>query len=147
MTANPPFWETKSLEEMSSDEWEQLCDGCAKCCVFKLEDEDSDEFFVTDICCQYLDLEACRCNHYEQRHSKVPDCVQVTLELARDARWLPNTCAYRLLANGQPLAHWHPLLSGDPDTVFTAGISVKGHVCHETPGVILEQHLLDWPNY
>jgi len=147
MISNAAFWETKSLEEMSAEEWEQLCDGCARCCAFKLEDEDSGEFFVTDVCCRYLDLDSCRCTHYPLRHQKVPDCVEVTPELARNAPWLPNTCAYRLLAHGDSLPAWHPLISGHSDSVAAAGISVAGYVHHETPGIILEQHLLDWPDY
>lgn len=124
------FWETKTLEEMSEAEWERLCDGCARCCQIKLEDVDSGELFYTNVVCRYLDATACRCTQYDRRSLLVPDCVKVTPQVARQS-WLPETCAYRLLAEAKPLPEWHPLISGDRDTVHRAGASVRGRVVSE----------------
>jgi uncharacterized cysteine cluster protein YcgN (CxxCxxCC family) len=140
------FWESKSLDELSSAEWEALCDGCGRCCLLKLEDEYSGELFHTSVICRYHDSERCRCTRYTERHRLVPDCVEVTPELARTAGWLPDTCAYRLLAQGRPLFAWHPLVSGDPDSVHRAGVSVRGKAVSETyvhPDE-LEEHLVHW---
>jgi uncharacterized cysteine cluster protein YcgN (CxxCxxCC family) len=121
-----PFWKRKSLSEMTDEEWESLCDGCGKCCLAKLEDEDTGEICWTSIGCRLFDGENCRCKDYENRFSLVPDCVRLTPENAGKISWLPKTCAYRLLANGRDLPDWHPLVTGDPDSVHGAGISVKG---------------------
>lgn len=121
-----PFWQTKTLAEMSREEWESLCDGCGLCCLQKLEDEETAEVYYTDLHCQYLDPQALRCTTYLTRQEKVPNCVWLTAEQAHQFHWLPRTCAYRLLANGQPLYAWHPLISGDPETVHQAGISMRG---------------------
>ena len=126
--AAQPFWVSKTLEEMSDREWESLCDGCGRCCLVKLEDEDSGEIHYTDVGCTLLDGESCRCRDYPNRQAVVPDCVRLTPQGARTLRWLPSTCAYRLVAEGKSLAWWHPLVSGDPDTVHLAGISVRGEV-------------------
>jgi len=122
---NAPFWQTKTLAEMSPDEWESLCDGCGKCCLHKLEDEDTGRIHLTVIACRLLDVETCRCSHYKKRRRHVPACVRIEPHTVSDLT-LPSTCAYRLLAEGRPLASWHPLLSGTPETVHTAGISVRG---------------------
>jgi len=122
------FWKTKSLEEMSDAEWESLCDGCGKCCLAKLEDEDTAEIHWTSVGCRLLDVGACRCSDYQNRSAKVADCVRLTPANVRTIAWLPSTCAYRLVAQGEGLAWWHPLVSGDPDTVHEAGISVRGKV-------------------
>ena len=122
------FWQRKTLEEMSREEWESLCAGCARCCLIKLEDEDSGEISYTDIACRLLDHGLCRCTRYPQRTALVPDCVDLTPALVRAVNWLPSTCAYRLLAEGQDLAWWHPLVSGSADTVHSAGISVRGKI-------------------
>ena len=126
------FWERLALEALSSAQWESLCDGCGRCCLIKIEDSDSGELFYTNVVCRYHDSEACRCTCYAERTRRVPDCLRVTPEIARTARWLPDTCAYRLLAEGRPLYNWHPLISGDPDSVHAAGISVRGRVVPET---------------
>ncbi len=121
-----PFWETKKLADMSSAEWESLCDGCGRCCLVKLEDEDTGDVHLTRLACKLLDTKSCRCKDYENRQSKVPDCLSIDLAAVRRLKWLPSTCAYRRLDEGRGLAWWHPLVSGSPDTVHEAGISVRG---------------------
>lgn len=127
------FWKEKSLFEMSEQEWESLCDGCARCCLHKLEDEDTQEVHYTAVVCRYLEMGAqtCRCSEYEQRTKLVPDCVQLTPIGALDYQWLPTTCAYRMVAEGRDLEWWHPLKSGRVETVMEAGISVKGRCVPE----------------
>ncbi|MEM7078909.1 MAG: YcgN family cysteine cluster protein [Pseudomonadota bacterium] len=122
------FWRHKCLEEMNDAEWEALCDGCARCCLIKLQDVDTDEVHYTAMVCSLLDQDACRCTRYPQRHELVPDCVTLDAERAASFAWLPLSCAYRTLAEGRPLAAWHPLVSGDPTSVHSAGISVRGRV-------------------
>ena len=121
-----PFWRRKSLHEMNTQEWESLCDGCARCCMHKLEDEDTGHY--TAVVCHLLDGETCHCTRYAQRHQLVPDCVVLDATRAEDFHWLPVTCAYRTLAEQRELAWWHPLVSGDPQTVVQAGISVHNRV-------------------
>ena len=125
------FWEEKSIFDMSAQEWESLCDGCARCCLHKLEDEESEEVHYTSVVCQYLNEDKCACTRYEERTILVPDCIQLTPVGALDYGWLPTTCAYRLVAEGKDLEWWHPLVSGSPDTVHEAGISVKGKCTSE----------------
>lgn len=123
MTAEP-FWQRKKLSQMTPSEWESLCDGCALCCLHKLEDEDTGDVYYTDVHCRYMDTSNCRCTVYQQRQTKVPGCVWLTPEQAETFFWLPETCAYRLLAEGKPLFDWHPLITGDAQTVHRAGISI-----------------------
>ena len=125
------FWETKGLDLLNEEEWEALCDGCGRCCLLKIEDQDSGELFYTNVVCELHDSQQCRCTQYKDRSLLVPDCIKVTPEVARDALWLPDTCAYRLLAQGRPLFDWHPLVSGNPDSVHLAGISVRDKVISE----------------
>ncbi len=138
------FWETTPLAEMSREQWESLCDGCAKCCLQKLEDMDTREIFFTNVACRYLDLDTCRCTDYANRSKILPTCVTLTLKDLDDPYWLPVTCAYRLLAQGRPLPRWHPLRSGDQHSVFNAGHSICGRVICETEADDLEHHLVDW---
>ena len=143
-----PFWRRKTLEQMTPDEWESLCDGCGRCCLNKLEDEDSGKIYFTDVGCKLLDTEGCRCGDYDNRSDKVPDCVRLTPQTVREIAWLPPSCGYRLVAAGRDLYWWHPLVSGDPDTVHEAGISVRGRVAASestVPDDELEEHIVSWP--
>lgn len=126
-----PFWKTKTLEELSRDEWESLCDGCARCCLVKLEDEDTSEIYLTRLSCSMLNVGACRCSDYPNRFIKMPDCINIDVEQVRTLSWLPETCGYRVVAEGRDLAWWHPLVSGSPDTVHQAGVSVRGLAMNE----------------
>lgn len=123
-----PFWKTKSLAEMNKAEWESLCDGCGKCCLSKLEDEDSGEIHWTSVACRLFDSGACKCRDYPNRTKKVDDCVQLTPENVGTISWLPETCGYRLVHEGRELYDWHPLISGDPASVHRAGVSIRGKV-------------------
>ena len=147
--ADAPFWRTKTLEEMSSAEWESLCDGCARCCLVKLEEEEVARIHYTDLGCTLLDAKTCRCRDYKNRQKKVADCVRLTPEAVRTLSWLPVTCAYRVLAEGKDLAPWHPLVSGDPNSVHEAGVSVRGRVKASEDDVPSENgvdHIVKWPN-
>lgn len=126
-----PFWEMKTFEDMTTLEWESLCDGCARCCLYKLQDEDTGEYFYTNVVCRLLNLETCRCTAYTERTILMPTCLALTPELVRSLDWLPTSCAYRLLAEGIPLPEWHPLVSGNAGTVHAAGISVMGKTLSE----------------
>ncbi|MBI3698868.1 MAG: YcgN family cysteine cluster protein [Afipia sp.] len=143
------FWKTKTLEQMSDAEWESLCDGCARCCLEKLEDEDTGKIYFTHISCTLLDAGLCACKDYANRSKKVADCVRLTPENVRTLNWLPPSCGYKLVAEGRDLYWWHPLISGDPNTVHEAGVSVRGRV-HATedqiPVADLEDHIVKWPS-
>jgi uncharacterized cysteine cluster protein YcgN (CxxCxxCC family) len=125
------FWEDKTLAELDATEWESLCDGCGRCCLLKLEDADSGEIAYTGIACWLLDIRRCRCRDYQHRERRVPDCQVLNPVTVPATDWLPDTCAYRLVAEGKPLPDWHPLISGDPDSVHAAGISVRDRVVSE----------------
>lgn len=143
--AAPPFWKTKALHDMTSAEWESLCDGCGKCCLNKLEHEDTGEILFTNVSCRLLDLETCRCTSYEDRQRFVPDCRRLTPQNVGTIPWLPTSCAYRRLAEGKDLEWWHPLVSGTTDTVIEAGISVFGRIVSERDVEQLEDYVVDWP--
>ncbi|MGI9286631.1 MAG: YcgN family cysteine cluster protein [Pseudomonadales bacterium] len=138
------FWEHYTLSELSDAEWEALCDGCGKCCLKKFTDIDTEEVLHTSVACHKLNIETCRCRSYARRHAEVPDCIDVRADM--EWSWLPATCAYRLRALDKPLFDWHPLVSGSPASVHTAGISVRGNVLSEEnvhPDE-LEQHIVHW---
>ncbi|HMT14449.1 MAG TPA: YcgN family cysteine cluster protein [Aestuariivirga sp.] len=141
MDRKPPFWDVKSLDDMSREEWESLCDGCGRCCLNKLEDEDTGKFLYTRAACKLLDLKTCRCMDYANRQALVSDCVALTPEAVRSLGWLPETCAYRRLKEGRGLAWWHPLVSGRKETVFEAGIAVD-HGAYSEEGIAVDD-LLD----
>lgn len=145
MTQTVPFWRTKTLAEMTVDEWESLCDGCGRCCLHKLRHDDTNELSYTNVACRLLDLDTCQCGNYAKRRRFVPDCVQLTPETLHEIDWLPPTCAYRRVAEGKGLAWWHPLVSGDAQTVHAAGISVRGRAISEKRAGPLEHHVVDWP--
>ncbi len=129
--SDAPFWKTKSLREMSRAEWESLCDGCGRCCLVKLEDEDTLEVHYTMASCAYLDVKTCRCSDYANRTTNIPDCKELTPDTLSQMDWLPPSCAYRKVAEGRELSWWHPLVSGSLDTVHEAGISVRGKIVSE----------------
>jgi len=142
------FWKTKKMEDMSRAEWESLCDGCGRCCLSKLEDEDTGEIYYTDVSCKLLDSCTGGCKDYTNRFDTVPDCVVMTPEKVRTLPWLPPSCGYKLVAEGRDLYWWHPLISGDSNTVHEAGVSVRGRVGgteEEVPDDQLENFLVQWP--
>ena len=143
-----PFWKTKSLAQMTRAEFESVCDGCARCCLVKLEDDDTGQIHYTDVSCKLLDTKSCRCSDYGHRRRRVPDCLKITPRTAKSYGWLPPTCGYRLLAEGRDLYWWHPLVSGDRDTVHQAGISVRGRVAGPEQNYSddeLGHYLVTWP--
>lgn len=135
------FWE-RPIESLSRAEWEALCDGCGQCCLHKVEDEDTGAVYPTNVACKLLDLKTARCSDYRNRRMFVPDCLRLTPRLAAQLQWLPDTCAYRLRADGEPLPKWHYLISGDPEAVHRAGISVRGKAISEVLAGPLEQHIV-----
>lgn len=142
------FWRTKRLGEMTQPEWESLCDGCGRCCLNKLIDEDTSRTVFTDVGCKLLDGETCRCTDYAHRQAKVKDCVRLTPRNVRRLTWLPPTCGYRLVAEGRDLYWWHPLKSGSAETVHQAGVSVRGRVTaseKDVPDEKLEEYIVNWP--
>ena len=141
--APKPFWETKKLREMNRAEWESLCDGCGKCCVHKLEDEETGELHATNVACRLLNGRTGQCSDYRNRRAHVPECVRLTPEKVETLDWLPDSCAYLRLQRGQGLADWHPLVSGDPESVHRAGISVRGWTVSEDDAGPLEDHIIE----
>lgn len=126
-----PYWERLSLADMSHNQWEALCDGCGKCCLHKLEDEDSAELLFTTVACTLLDSHSCRCRDYSKRFQRVPDCVDIRQHDLDELRYMPSSCAYRLIHEGKPLAEWHPLVSGVASSVHAAQMSVRDRVVSE----------------
>ena len=138
------YWETVRLADMTPQQWEALCDGCGKCCLYKLQDIDTDEIVFTNVACRMLDCRTCRCSDYANRFEVVDDCTELSPDNIGDLQWLPSTCAYRLLDEGEGLPDWHPLLTGDPESVHKAGISVRGRVITEDDAdEDLENHVLE----
>ena len=146
MNATVPFWE-KPLESLDRGQWEALCDGCGRCCLIKLENEETGDIFTSDVHCKLLEPISCMCSDYEHRQAKVPDCIKLDPENVKSISWIPPSCAYRRIAEGKGLAWWHPLVSGDRDTVHLAGISAR-HRTRSEEGISPEQlddYVIDWP--
>ncbi|MFZ2725705.1 MAG: YcgN family cysteine cluster protein [Methylococcaceae bacterium] len=137
------FWQTKTLKEMTIEEWESLCDGCGKCCLHKLEDERTGELHFTQIACRLLDLKSCRCTNYQERTQLIADCINLNTNFS-DYSWLPNSCAYRLIYEGRPLFNWHPLLSGKRDSVQKAGVSVSSYAIKADKKTNPKNHIIRW---
>ena len=151
MSETARFWETTALADMTPPQWESLCDGCALCCLQKLEDDTDNEIYYTDVACRLLDVSGgcnnCRCQHYTDRTTQVEHCMVLTADnLPQSMRWLPDTCAYKLLAQQQPLPNWHPLITGDANSVHAAGISARGRCTSELAvnADALEEHVVYW---
>lgn len=147
-TAALPFWKRKSLDEMTAKEWESLCDGCGRCCLVKLEEEENGRIHFTDVACRLFEAGTCRCSDYRNRTKAAPDCVKLTPAAVRSIPWLPPTCGYRLVAEGQDLPWWHPLVSGTPETVHEAGVSVRGKVSafeDDMPEERIVDYIVKWP--
>ena len=142
--ADEPFWRTKSLTQMTRGEWESLCDGCGKCCLHKIEDFLSGEISYTNVACRLLDSGTCRCKDYKNRTKRVHDCVELTPANIAELRWMPSTCAYRLLAEGKDLPEWHPLITGDPASVERAGHSIRGRVVEEDAAEDAGDYIITW---
>ncbi len=140
-----PFYETKSLKDMSGEEWESLCDGCGKCCVVVLEEEQTGTLWRTNVGCKLLDLKTVRCSNYTNRHTKVPSCIKLSPDNIADLHWMPDTCAYRLLSEGKPLPDWHPLKTGDRDSTRQAEVGVHGTLVSEieVDDDDLEDHIVE----
>lgn len=147
MADDEPFWRTVPLARMTDGQWESLCDGCGRCCLNKFLYEDTGEIDWTDVACKLLDGQSCRCSDYNNRQQLVPDCQRLTATNVFELTWLPPTCAYRLVAEGRELYWWHPLVSGDPTTVHTAGMSVQGRTVSEADvrERFWEDHVVAWP--
>lgn len=142
-----PFWRVKPLDKMTRPEWESLCDGCAKCCLVKLEDEDTLELAYTNVVCTLLDCESCQCTDYANRSVRVPDCVTLTPQSLAEIDWMPTSCAYRLIKEGKDLPSWHPLVSGEQESVHRADMSVRGKTVfeHDVAFEDMEDYIVDWP--
>lgn len=142
MTA--PEWLSKPLAELNEEQWEALCDGCGKCCMVKLQDAETQHVYYTNVACELFNQNTCQCNDYAQRTKKVPTCLSLSLERPEEFAWLPQTCAYRLRFNSQPLYPWHPLISGDKNSVHEQGMSIQGKSVAQCEAGPLEKHIVTW---
>ena len=140
------FWETKKLAEMTAEEWESLCDNCGKCCLHKLEDEDTGKIAFTSVACRLINLNTCRCTRYNERTKLVAECLDIIKLDVENFNWLPATCAYRLLNEGKKLPAWHPLITGSPASVKRAGVSISSYAIKESMAMDLEDHIIEWLN-
>lgn len=143
-----PFWTEKSLRELTPEEWEGLCDGCGRCCLHKLQDDETDEVFYTQVVCRMLDLTSCRCRNYDQRQRLVPDCVVLAPNQPEVLQWMPTSCAYRLIAEGKPLPSWHPLVMGNADSMREAGVLVSEIALSEdalSDPDDIQDYVIPWP--
>lgn len=129
---------------MTHEEWESLCDGCGKCCLHKLEDEDTSEIYYTNVACRLLNLDTCRCTNYPERTRLVPECLELKQHEITEFVWLPSTCAYRLVSEGADLPQWHPLVSGNVTSVENAGVSIRSYAIPESEADDLEDHVIEW---
>ena len=141
---NKNFWKTKSLVDFSTEEWEALCDGCGKCCLHKIEYADTGEIEYTNVACTLLNDNSCKCKDYTNRHKKIPDCLVITAQKISTIKWLPDTCAYKLVWEGKDLYWWHYLKSGSHQSIHDAGVSVRGRTISEDEDVDLHDHVVDW---
>ncbi len=140
------WWQATPLDQLDEQQWEALCDGCAKCCLHKLEDEDDGEVFYTQVRCRHLQEDTCRCSDYPQRSVMVPNCIALKRSNVATLDWLPSTCAYRLRSKGEPLPEWHYLVSGDRDSVHQAGVSIRGRAISDEyvhPDGF-DEHIITW---
>lgn len=146
MSQSERFWEHKTLQQLSPDEWEALCDGCAKCCLHKLEDDEDGTVYYTDVACELLDIMQCRCNDYANRQTRIPSCIKLTPDQEEAFSWLPSTCAYRLVKEGQPLPDWHHLVSGKADSIHKARQSIRRRAisAQVVPEDEMELHIIGW---
>ncbi|MGV3344386.1 YcgN family cysteine cluster protein [Enterobacteriaceae bacterium LUAb1] len=140
-----PFWQQKTLEQMSDEEWESLCDGCGQCCLHKLQDAETDEIYFTNVACNQLNIRSCQCRHYAHRFELEEDCIKLTRDNLPTFAWLPHSCAYRLLATGQSLPEWHPLRTGSKAAMHARRISVRYIAVHESEVTDWEEHILSAP--
>ena len=144
MSQDYGFWKTKDLKDMNSDEWESLCDGCAKCCIFKFEEDETGHILQTDVVCKLLNIDTCSCSKYEQRKVLVPDCITITPDNILDLKWMPASCSYRLLALGKDLPTWHPLVTENSQSAQLADKTVQGRVISETEVDDIEDRIIGW---
>ncbi len=141
------WWDKKRLSELTQSEWEQLCDHCGKCCLLKLEDEESGDVYYTDVACKLMNANDCTCSQYAERQKLVPDCLKLTKENLEQISWMPLSCAYRRIMEGRGLPVWHHLVCGDKSEVHRQGYSVVGKFVYEddVDSADIEERIVEWP--